>query len=216
MGKDNGIANTWWWRHYFGERLCLTIILLVTYMSPVLKDDMKNSCYNPGFGRMKFWRVKRFHESVSCHLANLIAVPFCFLYWKGLPRIEQPFKPSLDAHSGHFTHPCSGKAHDLVQAQHKPTAWGVQKGPKTVRPFQGSPACRVWRVGYGGYGWNFRESMATPCQTPMRHSDAKTAFPFTNYHAPETSFWDKIRTYSKLKAWSRIWMAASRNLQFYW
>jgi hypothetical protein len=39
--------------------------------------------------------------------------------------------------------------------------------PPTLGQFRGGPLAGNWRVGHGGPWWNFRESIATPCHTPM-------------------------------------------------
>jgi hypothetical protein len=48
---------------------------------------------------------------------------------------------------------------------HRRTAWGVQRVEDGL--FSGGPSARRRRVGHGGRGRNFRESMATTCHTPM-------------------------------------------------
>jgi hypothetical protein len=65
---------------------------------------------------------------------------------------------------------------------HIRTAWGVQRGGRRPQAaclasgppvkqlldrFMGCPTIGCRRVGHGRPGWNFRESMATPCHTPM-------------------------------------------------
>jgi hypothetical protein len=69
-----------------------------------------------------------------------------------------------------------------IKGVHGRTAWSAQRvrkrpqatcpegGPLLIRPighFRGGPLAGRRRVGHGGLGWNFRESMATPCHTPM-------------------------------------------------
>jgi hypothetical protein len=72
----------------------------------------------------------------------------------------------------------------LIELHHKRTVWGVQRGRRWLQAVRhpppppcrrttllgyfrgGSPAGRR-RVGYGGPGYNFRESMANHCHTPM-------------------------------------------------
>jgi hypothetical protein len=48
---------------------------------------------------------------------------------------------------------------------HRRTAWGVQKlqAAHSVR----GPSLERRRVGHGKFGWNFRESMATPRHAPV-------------------------------------------------
>jgi hypothetical protein len=53
---------------------------------------------------------------------------------------------------------------------HRRTAWGVQKGRRWATPegrFRGVPPAGCRKVGHGGPGWNFRESLVTPCHAPM-------------------------------------------------
>jgi hypothetical protein len=54
-----------------------------------------------------------------------------------------------------------------VQDCRRPPALRRTTPEKTVKPVKsGPPAVRI-RLGHGGPGWYFRETMATPCHKPM-------------------------------------------------
>jgi hypothetical protein len=73
---------------------------------------------------------------------------------------------------------------DKIETDRRCTAWGVQRrrrrpqaalaAPAALkRPsghFKSSPPAGHERAGHGGHRWKFRESMATPCDTPMKQS----------------------------------------------